>query len=245
MSMAGSSQAKSRAQRLEAIVDELRRFKTCGPSDDPDQQTAVIESYKYLLVHVKKLSNGVLPSTLVEEIAAVPSNIDSLYDVYESRAQLDVLLPDIADFLFECAFNPDSTIEIDARAYLLINKATLDNLEHIRSTQFDLTKLIGYCKEINSSFYHGNIVACLLLMRTVLNHVPPIFGCVTFAQVTANSGKSLRDSFEHLEQGVRKLADLYTHQPVRAKEIYPSRGQVEPFRAQFELLLHEIVVRVG
>ena len=62
--------------------------------------------------------------------------------------------------------------------------------------------------------------------------------------MTANAGKSLRENLEHLEGGLRKLADLYAHQPIRSKEQYPTKGQVEPFRAHFELLLHEILSKL-
>ena len=75
----------------------------------------------------------------------------------------------------------------------------------------------------------------------MLNHVPPIFGRSTFDQVAANAGKSLRDNFSNLQSGLRKLADLYTHQPIRSKEGYPTKNQVEPFKAQFELLLQEVM----
>jgi hypothetical protein len=78
-------------------------------------------------------------------------------------------------------------------------------------------------------------------MRTVLNHVPPVFGRNSFAEVTANAGKSLKENLEHLESGLRKLADLYAHQPIRKNEQYPTKSQVEPFRAQFEVLLQEVL----
>jgi hypothetical protein len=86
----------------------------------------------------------------------------------------------------------------------LIAPQVIEDLSKAKLGQFEVTKLIGYCKEINSSFYHGNVVACLLLMRTVLNHVPPVFGYKTFAEVTAKAGKSLEDNLEHLESGLRK-----------------------------------------
>ena len=68
--------------------------------------------------------------------------------------------------------------------------------------------LVRMCKEINSSYAHGNVLAVALLMRTVLNHIPPVFGHDTFAQVLTGTGKSLKDSFNHLENGLRKVADF-------------------------------------
>jgi hypothetical protein len=77
------------------------------------------------------------------------------------------------------------------------------------------------CGEINSLYAHGNILATALLMRTVLNHVPPVFGHDTFSQVVANIGKSLKESFEHLENGLRKVADFHAHRTITASESYP------------------------
>jgi hypothetical protein len=81
-------------------------------------------------------------------------------------------------------------------------------------------------------------------MRSVLNNVPPVFGYDTFGQVAANAGKSLKDSFDHLENGLRKIADFHTHRKIAVTESYPSGAQVEPFKPQFEMLLQEVEKRL-
>jgi hypothetical protein len=73
--------------------------------------------------------------------------------------------------------------------------------------------------------------------------LPPIFGAKTFQEVVASSSKSLKDNLEHLDNGLRKLADLYAHQTIKPKEQYPTKNQVEPFRPQFELLIQELLNR--
>lgn len=211
----------------------------CGPSDDPDEQSSVIEAYRYLLINVKALSKELLPSDVLEQLDAVPGNLESIYDVYESKAHLDAVCVDIEAELD----NPTPSGSVPSRT-VLVAPQLIEDLSKVKPGQFDATKLTGYCKEINSSFYHGNIVACLLLMRTVLNHVPPIFGYKTFAEVMANAGKSLKENLEHLDGGLRKLADLYAHLQIRKNEQYPTKNQVEPFRAQFELLLHEVLTKL-
>jgi hypothetical protein len=234
-----SVREKNRRAKLRELLDSLSRFRTCGPSDDPDEQTSVIESYRYLLINVKALSKGLLPSEVSEQLDAVPSDLETIYDVYESKAHLDAVCVDI-----EAELEHPTPAGSAATRTSLVAPQLIEELIKVKVGPFDVTKLTGYCKEINSSFYHGNTVACLLLMRTVLNHVPPIFGYRTFAEVTANSGKSLKENLEYLESGLRKLADLYAHQPIRSSEQYPTKGQVEPFRAHFELLLHEVLGRL-
>lgn len=230
---------ESRRTRLRTCLYDLSVLRLCGPSDDPDEQTGVIEGYRYLLINIKRLSKGIVSSELQEELDSVPSNINHIYDVYESKAHLDAVAGDIEADLDNLPAPSDSTPQ-----YGLLPSSLIERLNQVHSNTFDVTKLKGYCKEINSTFYHGNFVACLLLMRTVLNHVPPIFGHDTFSQVLSQCGRSVRDNFEHLDNGLRKLADLYAHQPIRSKEQYPTRGQVEPFRPQFELLIQEVLNRL-
>lgn len=226
----------SRRDRLRELLSDLRTLRLCGPSDDPDEQSSVMESYRYLLINIRALCKGLMPSDVSTQLYAVPSKIESIYDVYESKAHLDAVCVDVWTEL-EFPTSSDS----GAENTFLVPPSLIDELGKVTSASFDVTKLMGYCEEINSCFSHGNVVACLLLMRTVLNHVPPVFGHRNFAEVTANAGKSLKENLEHLEGGLRKLADLYAHQPIRKIEQYPTKSQVEPFRAQFELLLHEVL----
>jgi hypothetical protein len=46
-----------------------------------------------------------------------------------------------------------------------------------------------------------NYLSCTLILRTILNYVPPIFEQQTFAQVVSQSGKSLKNIFSILENG--------------------------------------------
>ena len=81
-----------------------------------------------------------------------------------------------------------------------------------------------------------------MLVRAVLDHVPPIFGQGSFAQVAANyaGGKSFKDVMNALEQTSRKIADSYLHGQIRNREALPTYIQVD-FRAGLDVLLQEIV----
>lgn len=78
-------------------------------------------------------------------------------------------------------------------------------------------------------------------MRTVLNMTPPIFGAKTFKEYASDCPKSLKDNLAYLEEGLRKLADLYAHQLISKKTIRVSEAQIEPYKPQFELLLQQVV----
>jgi Protein of unknown function (Hypoth_ymh) len=90
-----STREENRRAKLRELLDDISNLRSCGPSDDPDEQTSVIESYRYLLINVKALSKGVLPTDVCEELAAIPSDIETVYDVYESKAHLDAVCVDI------------------------------------------------------------------------------------------------------------------------------------------------------
>jgi hypothetical protein len=92
---AEESRQENRKSRLRELLKDLSNFHACGPSDDPDEQTSVVESYRYLLINVKTLSKGILPTTLCNALDAVPSKIESIYDVSESKAHLDAVCVDI------------------------------------------------------------------------------------------------------------------------------------------------------
>jgi|ERR1700683_475954 hypothetical protein len=55
--------------------------------------------------------------------------------------------------------------------------------------------------------------------------------------------RALKNSFGHLEDGLRKVADFPAHRKIAASELYPSVAQVESF-SQFELLIQEVLKRM-
>lgn len=124
-------------------------------------------------------------------------------------------------------------------------RKSCQRLRALQNATMDTRVLVALCHEINSSWAHGNIVATALVMRAVLNYVPPAFGHEAFAQVLAQSPRTLKDSWTHLEEGLRKIADFHTHRRLGRSDMYPSVGQVEPFRPQFELLLQETIARLA
>lgn len=231
----------SKKKLIEELIEQARKFRFCGPSDDPDEQTAVTAGYHYLVVQLKRLAGPILPRDAASKLSAIEVEMNNIYSAYEARAGLDALLPDI-----------ETALEIVDEAGLatgtslwIINPGQIERMAKLRSKSLDSAFLVKLCEEINSSYAHGNVLAAILLMRTVLNHVPPVFGYETFEQVVANASKSMKENFEHLQEGLRKVADFHAHRKIAPMESYPSVTQVEPFKPQFELLLQQVTARVG
>jgi hypothetical protein len=120
----------------------------------------------------------------------------------------------------------------------------LDALRAIRSSQFDLSKLIRLCEELNSSYSNGNYFSVAMLVRAILDHVPPIFSATKFEEVRAkHGGQSFKEQMEQLDKSSRKIADAFLHGQVRRKEVLPTNTQVH-FAPALETLLGEVTVRL-
>lgn len=124
-----------------------------------------------------------------------------------------------------------------------VNPIRIDELRGINSNKFDLAKLIQLCEELNNAFITETIYTPLVLLRAIIDHVPPIFGFKTFAEVANNysdGGKSFKKVMLHLDSPLRNIADHIIHSPVRKKEALPTKNQVD-FTQELDLLLSEIV----
>lgn len=120
----------------------------------------------------------------------------------------------------------------------------ITDLEKISNPSFDLKRLLLMVKELNANYRNGNIISVLLIGRSILNHVPPIFGQQTFKAVCSNSPRSLQGIFDFLENNFRKEADLHTHMVIGNIESLPTMRQVEPFMANFEFLFQAIKAKL-
>ncbi len=125
----------------------------------------------------------------------------------------------------------------------------LDRLDQLRassSERFDFARLIKLCEELNYCFANGCYLAVTMLTRTVLDHIPPVFGCLDFAEVANNysGGSSFKKSMQRLQTSSRNIADSYLHQRIRKRESLPNRTQVN-FSNDLDKLLEEVVRRIS
>jgi len=141
---------------------------------------------------------------------------------------------------------PPSESALDASATHMtsyVDPIRISQLESLLSGRFDFSKLAQLCRELQSSFDAGNFFAVLFLIRAILDHVPPLFECRSFAEVANNyvgGGQSFRSAMLHLENTSRKIADRHLHGQISRKEVLPTAVQVN-FASDLDLLLSEIV----
>ena len=124
----------------------------------------------------------------------------------------------------------------------LIDETRIEDLRRLPSKQWDLTRLIRLCEELNVSFSNECYMSVAALTRSVIDHVPPIFSCQSFAEVANNYAgtKSFKHSMQHLDKSARNIGDAHLHTQIRNREMLPKAAQVN-FSNDLDVLLGEIV----
>jgi hypothetical protein len=119
----------------------------------------------------------------------------------------------------------------------------LQRIEDIRSLQatFDTCKLVRLCEELNICFSNKAFFATAMLLRSVLDHIPPVFECKSFSELSNNfpGPKSFKSSMKNLQDSSRNISDAILHLHIRKKESLPAANQVD-FKADLDVLLAEV-----
>jgi len=126
-----------------------------------------------------------------------------------------------------------------------VHRKRIKELTQLEFPSFDFKKVVQICNEMNSCFRMDNFFALGCLQRMLIDHIPPIFGLRTFAEVTSNYGsKSFKAHMTHLDKSLRKISDSYLHQTIRKSEVLPNVKTVD-FSSDIDVLLGEIIRYIG
>ena len=139
--------------------------------------------------------------------------------------------------------NKPPITQLPAGKWVQIGEGRLDELRALSSPDFDFTRLIRLCEELNVASREDCHFATGMLTRAVLDHVPPVFRVKSFAEVANNyvgGSKSFRETMLHLDTAAKKIADGLLHTQIRKSETLPNAQQVN-FAAPLDLLLSEII----
>ena len=116
-------------------------------------------------------------------------------------------------------------------------------LQAIRSTSYDYSRLAQMLGELNVADQNDCNIATAMLVRSIIDHVPPLFSKQNFSGVANNygdGGQSFKRSMQNLERSLRHIADRHLHQHIRSSESIPAKQQVN-FKADLDVLLGEIL----
>lgn len=182
----------------------------------------------------------------ITELFQAPSSEKFLNDRLSSSRTHGPIAPDESPQAFADAWTNASSSWTGASTTALIPATDdfvaqdrLAVLRDIHDAEYDCTRLISLCEEVNDCAARGNANAVSMLTRAILDHVAPAFGFTAFKQVASNyGGPSFKQPMERLEQHTRKVADRLLHTPIRQKELAPTMREVA-FSAEVEMLLAE------
>jgi len=123
-----------------------------------------------------------------------------------------------------------------------VDPERLSQLKSIKSTIYDLSRLICLCEELDIAYTQECYHAVAMLTRSILDHIPPIFNAKSFAEVANNysGGRSFKEIAQHLEKSSRKVGDAHLHTQIRAKESLPNQTQVD-VRQALDVILAEVI----
>ena len=161
------------------------------------------------------------------------------------KGLLDVLIEDISD-----NSNPIELSEITNDSGLpYIDPTIIEEIKNsTNSANFKLDRLVKICLEINSSYRNENYfaVAVAVMIRSLLDIVPPIFEKINFAQVVSNvsMSRSHKKQLETLQNSLRNYADGCIHIQINKAHPYPNKSNLN-FSSDLSTLLELIKERLN
>lgn len=136
---------------------------------------------------------------------------------------------------------PERKSKNTVRQVEFVDTERINELKRIRSEKFDLARLIWKCEELNITFSQNCFDSVGVLTRSIIDHIPPIFGKANFADVAGSVGnRSFKELMVQLDKSSRKIADSILHSQIREKETLPNKTLVD-FKSAIDALLSEIV----
>ncbi len=132
-------------------------------------------------------------------------------------------------------------IELNTTSKAYVDPTRISEIKKISNQNYDLTKLARLCEELNICFAGECYLSIAMLTRSILDHIPPIFGHSSFAEVANNyaAGKSFKQAMQNLEKSSRNISDYYLHSQIRKSESVPNATQIN-FSNELDFLLAEI-----
>jgi hypothetical protein len=69
---------------IEDLISRAENFRFCGPSDDPDELTAVTVGYHHLVAQFKRLIGPILSEEAASQLNGIEVEIDNIYSAYDA-----------------------------------------------------------------------------------------------------------------------------------------------------------------
>jgi hypothetical protein len=112
---------------------------------------------------------------------------------------------------------------------LYVDLSLINALRSIDGGPWDFQMLMELCRELNVAAGNRCHMATAMIVRAIVDHVPPVFGCRTFSEVSGSyaGSRSFKEHMTHLDKSLRRVADGYLHTQIRQREVVPTSVQVD------------------
>ena len=217
--------------------------------------TAYKENMEYIFLDGKKFYTGELREIQIYEFSHQQfQSGDQLYEYCKKNSHLQngyfsdpyvpkKILEHVGKKVTETFINDNELelLESSGKTDDYVSKKRIKELEKIKNSNYDLSRLLAILREINICNKNQLKFAIPPLVRSIIDQVPPIFGKSNFTDVCASYGsKSFKESMTILDKNSRKIADAYLHTQIRKSESsLPTETQIN-FKNELDVLLQEI-----
>jgi len=231
------------ATEIEQKLVELKREVILALTDD-GKATETIEGFPFR--SATDIFNDIFPTRfMTRDSGAMTGHYVAPHIYYQAIAMYVKGFPgEINSLIFEIkklSKTPSPRSISGGKANFYVENSTILQLAEIKSENYDLVRLIKLCKELNDNYSLENYLSCGMILRAILDHVPPIFGMDNFEKISSNYGsKSFKDIVKPLQDSTKKIADSYLHTQIRKKEILPTKTQIN-FQPNLDVLLQEVI----
>ncbi|WP_291154079.1 hypothetical protein [Ensifer sp. SSB1] len=126
-----------------------------------------------------------------------------------------------------------------------VDQSRISALQGLSNGPWDFVRLVELCRELNVAAANRCHLSTAMLLRAIMDHVPPVLGFGTFAEVATNYGtpkteRSFKASMQRLETSLRNIANVHLHSPIRSRVDLPTAIQVD-FASDLDVLLGEVI----
>lgn len=92
-----------------------------------------------------------------------------------------------------------------------VNSLRIDRMRSQNSSRFNTTKIVEMLGMLNDAVEREDWHSALMLQRSILDHVPPIFCQPHFAAVAASANRTIKSALGRLQDSLRDAADYAAH----------------------------------
>lgn len=197
------------------------------------------------LVELSLTSDETGVSERAEEIGILFNRAEYLFHIRKQANNHPDRVNEILFHIGEAPFYAGSTANQTISTIPFVSPTRIESLQESQNNNFDLSKLIRMCEEVNHCFNMECYYATSMLLRAIVDHIPPIFGQQDFANVIAQHGsRSTKRSLEFLQLGLRNIANAHLHEHIQSREILPNATQVN-YSPQLDVLLGEVLRKLS